>query len=274
MGKREVEGFLTWLGNEGQVSASTQNQALSALLFLYREVIGLELPWTDGMERPKLREYVPVVLTRSEVRALLGNLSGAHWLAASMLYGSGIRLREALRRRVKDVDFGRSQVIVKQGKGGKDRRALFPQTLHEPMARQLEHAKRLHDRALVAGYGALWLSEAVDRKYLNAATDWHWRYVFPAARRREDPATGRVRRHHVSASSLQRAGRPTVKEVQIAKKVPCLTLRHSFAAHLLEAGYDIRTVQGSLGHSDLALTQIYTHVLGRGVNAVVSPLDA
>jgi integron integrase len=273
LGAPEVEEFLTSLAVRGRVAASTQNQALAALLFLYREVLCTDLRWMDDIRRAKRPERVPIVLTRQEVAAVLGEMSGVSWLAASVLYGSGLRLLECLRLRVKDLDFTRSEITVRNGKGGKDRRTMLPRSVQESLRVQLREAQRLHARDLVAGHGAVWLPHALARKYRHAATDWRWQYVFPARQRSRDPRTGAVGRHHLHETVLQRAVVAAVRSSDIDKTATCHTLRHSFATHLLEDGYDIRTVQELLGHSDVRTTQIYTHVLGRGANAVQSPLD-
>jgi integron integrase len=273
LGGPEVEAFLTSLAVEGQVAASTQNQALAALLFLYREVLDIELPWMDGIQRAKRPVRLPIVLTRAEVAAVLDHLNGVHWLVANLLYGSGLRLLEGLRLRVQDLDFGRGEITVRHGKGGKDRRTMLPASLHEPLRAQLAHARRLHERDLRAGFGAVWLPDALARKYPDAPRDWRWQFVFPATQRGPDPRSDAVRRHHLHESAVQRAVRRAVMSAGIAKRASCHTLRHSFATHLLESGYDIRTVQELLGHADVSTTQIYTHVLNRGPNAVRSPLD-
>ena len=273
LGKRDVEAFLTELAVRERVATSTQNQALAAILFLYKEILDVELPWMDAIVRAKRKEYVPVVLTREEVFRLLREMSGTSWLAASLMYGSGVRLLECLRLRVKDLDFERAEVTVRRGKGGRDRRTLFPATLHAAMRLQFAEARRVHQRDLAAGFGAVWLPDALDRKYVGASREWRWQYVFPSRRRSSDPRTGATRRHHLNESTLQRDVRRAVEGAGIAKRATCHTLRHSFATHLLESGYDIRTVQELLGHRDVSTTQIYTHVLGKGANAVVSPLD-
>jgi len=273
MGEREVESFLTDLAVRGRVAASTQTQALSALLFLYREVLGVELPWMENIRRAKRPERVPVVLSRDEVRALLGELSGVNWLMASLLYGSGLRLLECLRLRVQDVDFGRREITVRQGKGGKDRRTMLPAGLESALGTQLDQARRLHQRDLALGFGAVWLPDALARKYPNAGREWIWQYVFPASQRSVDPSDGTTRRHHLDESVLQRAVKRAAASAALSKRATCHTLRHSFATHLLEAGYDIRTIQELLGHSDVSTTMIYTHVLNKGGRGVLSPLD-
>ena len=273
LGKRDVEAFLSSLAVRERVATSTQNQALSAILFLYKEILGVELPWMATIARAKRKEYIPVVLTRDEVHRLLCEMSGVSWLAASLLYGSGMRLLECLRLRVKDLDFARTELTVRRGKGGRGRRTLFPASLHAPMRAQLVETQRIHERDLAAGYGAVWLPDALARKYVSASHEWRWQYVFPSSRRSVDPRTGATRRHHLNESTLQRDVRRAVNNAGIVKHATCHTLRHSFATHLLEAGYDIRTVQELLGHRDVSTTQIYTHVLGKGANAVISPLD-
>lgn len=273
MGGKEVEAFLTGLATRGHVAASTQNQALAALLFLYREVLGLELPWMDEIQRAKQPKRLPVVLSRQETAALLGELSGVPWVLGSLLYGSGLRLMECVRLRVKDIDFGRNEITVRRGKGGKDRRTMLPVKLSEPLQAQLREAQRIHERDLTAGFGDVWLPDALARKYINAGREWGWQYAFPARLRREDPRSGIVRRHHLDESVLQRAVKSAAQRAGLTKPATCHTLRHSFATHLLEAGYDIRTIQELLGHKDVATTQIYTHVLNRGGSGVLSPLD-
>lgn len=273
MGAVEIERFLTSLAVEGKVAASTQNQALSALLFLYRQVLGVELPWLDGIERAKKPRRLPVVLTREETTALLGEMSGIHWLMGSLLYGTGMRLMECLRLRVKDVDFARGEIVVREGKGGKDRRTMLPRSLVDPLRAQLAEVARLHERDKAAGFGRVWMPEALARKYSGASLEWGWQYVFPASVRSIDPRCGVERRHHLDESTLQRAVKSARVRSGIVKPATCHTLRHSFATHLLEAGYDLRTIQELLGHKDVATTQIYTHVLNRGGHGVLSPLD-
>ncbi len=273
MGAREVEAFLTRLATRENVAASTQNQALAALLFLYREVLGQELPWMDDIRRAKKPLRLPTVLTREEVAALLDAMNGVAWLMASLLYGAGLRLMECVRLRVQDIDFVRHEITVRQGKGGKDRRTMLPALAVEALQRQLAEAQRLHARDLAAGFGAVFLPHALERKYPNAAREWAWQYVFPASERSMDPRSGVERRHHLHETVLQRAVKNAVRRARIAKPATCHTLRHSFATHLLERGADIRTVQELLGHSDVRTTQIYTHVLNRGGSGLASPLD-
>jgi len=273
LGHREVEAFLTRLAVEGRVSPSTQNQALSALLFLYRDVLGIRLDWLEDVVRAKPQRKLPVVLAQEEVRVLLAQLDGRAWLLAAVLYGTGMRLMECLRLRVKDVDFMRCEIVVRDGKGGKDRRTLLPRSLVEPLQLEVERARVLHAADLQAGFGAVWLPHALARKYRNAEREFGWQYVFPALRRSMDRRDDVERRHHVDPEFVSRALKRARERAGIAKHVTAHTLRHSFATHLLEAGYDIRTIQELLGHKDVATTQIYTHVLNRGPHAVLSPLD-
>lgn len=273
MGQAEVEAFLTRLATMHHVSAGTQNQALAALLFLYREVLRVELAWMEGLIRAKRPRRIPVVLSQEEVARLLATLDGACWLAGSLLYGSGMRLLECLRLRIKDVDFGRAEILVRDGKGGKDRRVPLPISLRAELERQVGRALLLHESDLAEGAGPVFLPHALARKYPNADTEPGWQYLFQASRLSTDPRTGRAGRHHLSEEVMQRAVKAARQRAGIIKPATCHTLRHSFATHLLEAGHDIRTVQELLGHKDVATTQIYTHVLGRGASAVESPLD-
>jgi integron integrase len=268
-----VEGFLSRLATRDHVSASTQNQALSALLFLYREVLGRKLPWMEHVTRAKAVRRVPVVLTKGEVALLLRHLSGREWLMASLLYGSGLRLMECLRLRIKDVDLGRNEITVREGKGARDRRTVLPLALREPLLRQVDAARVLHDDDLAAGFGAVSLPFALARKYPQAPRQLGWQYVFPATRRAIDPRDGSEKRHHLDEKVLQRAVAGAARAAGIDKPVTPHTLRHCFATHLLEAGADIRTIQELMGHKDVSTTQIYTHVLNRGGHGVVSPLD-
>jgi integron integrase len=263
MGEAEVEVFLTHLATQGKVAASTQNQALAALLFLYREVLGRELPWMEDIRRAKRPERLPLVLSRDEVGLILGAMNGVSGLMASLLYGSGLRLMECLRLRVQDVDFARHEILVRHGKGGKDRRTVLPTLCVDGLRVQLAHARRVHERDLAAGFGAVWLPNALARKYRNAEREWCWQYVFPSVSRSIDPRDGVERRHHLDEGVLQRAVKAAVRRTGIDKSATCHTLRHSFATHLLESGSDIRTIQELLGHSDVSTTMIYTHVLNR-----------
>ena len=273
MGLPEVEAFLTYLAVHQNVAASTQNQALSALLFLYAEVLQQPLEGPIQTVRAKQPARLPTVLTRDEVTRVLDAMNGVHRLMAQLLYGSGLRLMECVRLRVKDLDFGQHQVIVRDGKGGKDRVTPLPERLITPLQEQLRRVQLLHERDLREGYGAVFLPDAFERKSGHASRDWIWQYVFPAEQRAEDPRSGVIRRHHLDESGLQKAVKRAAELAQISKRVTCHTFRHSFATHLLEDGYDIRTVQELLGHRDVATTMIYTHVLNRGGRGVRSPLD-
>lgn len=273
MGAPEIETFLTHLAVKGKVSASTQNQAKSALLFLYREVLEQQLPWLDKVTQAKAPTRLPVVLTVDEVQAVLKRLSGTHWLIASLLYGAGLRLMEAVRLRVKDVEFARHEIIVREGKGAKDRMTMLPESAIETLKRHLAKVKALHEEDLAAGGGDVYLPFALDKKYPNAGREWGWQYVFPSAKLSTDPRSGVIRRHHVDEKGIQRAMKQAVRDAKIAKPATPHSLRHSFATHLLQNGYDIRTVQELLGHSDVSTTMIYTHVLNRGGKGVVSPMD-
>lgn len=273
MGAAEVTDFLSYLASERNVSASTQNQAKSALLFLYREVLQIELPWLDEVIAAKNARRLPVVLTQTEARRLLDATSGTMGLVVSLLYGTGMRLLEGLRLRVKDVEFTRREIIVREGKGNKDRVTVLPENLILPLKAHLEKVKTLHARDLEAGYGSVYMPDALAVKYPNAAKSWGWQYVFPSPVRSLDPRSGAERRHHVYEASVQRAVREAARLANIHKPVTPHVLRHSFATHLLQAGYDIRTVQELLGHKDVATTMIYTHVLNKGGRGVVSPLD-
>lgn len=273
MGAVEVESFLSSLAVEGAVAASTQNQALSALLFLYREVLKIDLPWMDAVFRAKSQRRLPTVLSVEEVRRLLAMMEGRPWVLASLLYGSGMRLMECLRLRVKDLDFARNEITVRDGKGGKDRRTMLPRSIEEELRREVARARVLHHQDLELGFGETLLPHALARKYSNAGRDFGWQFVFPAARRSIDPRTGGEHRHHFDDAVLSRALKKARTASGITKAVSAHTLRHSFATHLLEAGYDIRTIQELLGHKDVATTQIYTHVLNRGGRGVRSPLD-
>ena len=265
--------FLSALAVERKVSASTQNQALAALLFLYGYVLDVELPWLDDLVRAARPQRLPVVLSREEVRAVLQALHGTPRLMAVLLYGAGLRLLECARLRVKDVDFAARQIVVRQGKGDRDRVTLLPRAVAPALQRHLERVQGRHEYDLRAGAGWVELPRALARKYPNAGREWPWQWVFPATRTYSDPATRQRRRHHLHETVLQRAVRRAVREAGITKPASCHTFRHSFATHLLEDGYDIRTVQELLGHRDVATTMIYTHVLNRGPGAARSPLD-
>lgn len=276
LGANEVEQFLTFLAVEGRVAASTQNQAKSALLFLYKEVLGAELPWLDKVQQAKAPKRLPVVLSKDEVRLILKQLDGTHHLIVSLLYGTGMRILEALRLRVKDIDFSRKEILIRDGKGFKDRITMLPASLVMPLKVHLQKVKNLHDDDLIKGYGAVYMPQALGKKYPYAARDWAWQYVFPSGRLSVDPRSDNqtIRRHHVQDQAIQRAVRQAVVDAGITKQATPHTFRHSFATHLLESGYDIRTVQELLGHSDVATTMIYTHVLNKGGHGVDSPLDS
>lgn len=273
LGPDEVAAFLTHLAVERSVAPATQNQAKSALLFLYKEVLGLALPWLDEIVAARSGRRLPVVLTPAEVRALLHELSGTMGLLCSLLYGTGMRLLEGLRLRVKDVEFERREIVVREGKGYKDRITVLPENMVIPLQAQVAHARALHQKDLAAGYGEVWLPHALDTKYPGQARAWGWQWVFPSTLRSADPRTGVVRRHHMNPASVQKAVALAARRAGFAKPCTPHVLRHSFATHLLQSGYDIRTVQELLGHSDVKTTMIYTHVLNRGGRGVRSPLD-
>ena len=273
MGGVHVDAFLSNLATVGRVAASTQNQALSALLFLYREVLQVELPWMSEVVRAKRPKHMPVVLTENEVRSLLAHLEGTRWLVASLLYSSGARLLEGLRLRVKDVDFERLEILVRDGKGARDRVTMLPKRLVEPLREHLIRVRALHERDLAEGFGDVHLPFALARKYPRAGRSWIWQYMFPSGSRSVDPRDGATRRHHLDEKIVQRAVARAGREAGLLKPVSPHVLRHSFATHLLVAGYDIRTVQELLGHKDVSTTMIYTHVLNRGGRGVLSPLD-
>ncbi len=273
LGGPEVEQFLTSLAVDGQVAAGTQNQALAALLFLYKEVLGIQLPWMDCVVRAKRPQRLPTVLSQDEARRLLTAMDGRPWLIASLLYGSGMRLMECLRLRVKDIDFERFEITIREGKGAKDRRTMLPRTLADPLRREVERARQIHQADLAAGFGATRLPYALARKYPRAAREFGWQFVFASVQRSRDPLDGTERRHHFDDAILSRALKGAARTASIAKPLSAHTLRHSFATHLIEAGQDIRTIQELLGHKDVATTQIYTHVLNRGAGGVISPLD-
>jgi integron integrase len=273
MGVAELEAFLTHLAVEGRVAASTQNQALSALLFLYREVLAINLPWLDNVVRAKTPQRLPVVLTRQEVVSVLDGMSGVYGLMARLLYGTGMRLMECVRLRVKDVDFEQAEILIRDGKGAKDRVTMLPQSLVEALRAHLKIRQRLYEEDRAKGMASVYLPDALDRKYPNAAVDWAWQYIFNSGSYSIDPRSGAERRHHIDEKLLQRAVKKAVVASGIAKLATPHTFRHSFATHLLPSGYDIRTVQELLGHADVQTTMIYTHVLNRGGRGVVSPLD-
>jgi integron integrase len=274
MGVVEVEAFLTHLAVAGRVAAATQNQALSALLFLYREVLNIDLPWLDKVVRAKQPQRLPVVLTRQEVTAILDRMTGVHGLMARLLYGTGMRLMECVRLRVKDVDFERAEIVVRDGKGAKDRITMLPQALIGPLQDHLRWRRQLFEDDKAKGRAAVYLPDALGKKYPTAAVDWPWQYIFPSGSYSIDPRSGEERRHHIDEKLLQRAVKKAVQASGVAKLATPHTFRHSFATHLLQSGYDIRTVQELLGHADVATTMIYTHVLNKGGRGVTSPLDA
>lgn len=274
MGGAEVEAFLTHLAVEENVAASTQNQALSALLFLYRYVLHQELECQLEAVRAKRSRYLPTVLTKDEVRSVLQQVSGVHGLVLKILYGSGLRLNEGLRLRIKDIDFAQRQIVVRDAKGNESRITMLPGSLIIPLQEHLQKVRQLHQRDLDQGYGSVYLPFALERKYPHADRAWIWQFVFPSPGYSRDPRSGVVRRHHLHETGVQRSLKQAVRGAGINKRVGCHTFRHSFATHLLEDGYDIRTVQELLGHKDVKTTMIYTHVLNRGGKGVRSPLDS
>jgi len=273
MGESEIRAFVSDLASKKSVSSSTQTVALSALLFLYRDVLKKDLPYVEGIERAKRPERLPVVFTPSEVREVLARLEGANHLIASLLYGAGLRLMDALRLRVKDIDFERNAIVVREGKGAKDRVTMLPSATKASLQEHLARVALMHKDDLREGRGDVLLPYALDKKYSKAAKEWKWQYVFPASKLSRDPRSGKIRRHHVSEDTVHRAVKQAIGKAGLTKNGSCHTLRHSFATHLLENGYDIRTVQELLGHKDVRTTMIYTHVLNRGGRGVRSPLD-
>jgi integron integrase len=273
MGAPEVEAFLTHLAVDGNVAAATQNQALSALLFLYKEVLGIDLPWLKDVTRAKRPQRLPVVLTRDEVRAVLGKMEGVYGLLARLLYGTGMRLMEVIRLRVKDLEFTRGEILVRDGKGAKDRVTMLPESVKADLQAHLLKRRELFEADKLAGKASVYLPDALAKKYPNAPTEWGWQYAFASGSYSIDPRSGAERRHHLDEKLLQRAMKRAVTAAGLAKPATPHTLRHSFATHLLERGQDIRTIQELLGHKDVATTMIYTHVMNRGGLGVVSPLD-
>ena len=273
MAESEVRQFLNHLVSERNVSASTQNQALCAIVFLYRRVLKRNLDWIDNINWSKRPKKLPVVFTKDEVKKVLTMIDGQQWLMASLLYGAGLRLMECIRLRIQDIDFGYHQLVVRNGKGEKDRVTLLPDQLYEHLNKQVDKVRILHQLDLEKGFGRVHLPNALERKYPNAASEFRWQYFFPAGKISSDPRSGIKRRHHVSKDSLHSSVKKAVEKAWINKRGTCHTFRHSFATHLLEAGYDIRTVQELLGHKDVSTTMIYTHVLNKGGQNVISPLD-
>jgi integron integrase len=273
LSEEDVNAFVTHLAVDEHVSASTQTQALSAVLFLYRHVLRRPVGELGTLVRARTPERLPVVMTRAEVRSVLVHLSAEQWLMASLMYGAGLRLSECLHLRVQDIDFSANEILVRNGKGAKDRVTMLPESLKSPLREQLARAKVVHQADLADGWGRVLLPDALGRKYPNAAADWRWQWVFPQERRWRDPKTGAQGRHHVHPTVLQRAVKVAVARAGVTKNVGCHTFRHSFATQLLESGYDIRTIQELLGHKDLRTTMIYTHVLNKGGRGVRSPLD-
>jgi len=274
MGEKEISDFLTHLALEKNVAASTQNQAFSALLFLYQQVLERKLDFIDNVQRVKRPAKIPVVFTPDEAQLVVDELAGEYRLMAELLYGSGLRLLECLRLRVKDVDFGYGQITVRDGKGLRDRVTILPESLRQPLQLHLQRVRQIHERDLAHGAGHAYLPFALKQKYPNAERSWGWQYVFPASKLTADPRSGERRRHHVSEKNLQNAVKAAITRAGIHKAASCHTFRHSFATHLLEAGYDIRSVQELLGHKDVSTTMIYTHVLNKPGLAIRSPLDS
>jgi len=273
MGEREINQFLTYLAVNQKVAASTQNQALSALLFLYKRILRKEIGWIGNIQRARKPKKIPVVFTREEVKKVMLHLHGKCWLMGALMYGSGLRLMECLRLRVKDLDFACRQITVRSGKGQKDRLTMMPESVISPLKTHLQRVKSLHEKDLAEGFGSVRLPGALRRKYPNADKEWRWQYVCPASTRYFDPEDKEHRRHHFHESAVQRAMKDAIEKACITKTGSCHTLRHSFATHLLESGHDIRTVQELLGHQDVRTTMIYTHVLNRGGMGVKSPMD-
>ena len=273
MGEIEINAFLTHLAVKEKVSASTQNQALSALLFLYRHVLGREVGDLGDVIRARKPQCLPVVMTSEEIKTVLSCLEGDKWLMASLMYGSGLRLMECLRLRVQDIDFERKEILVRDGKGAKDRITMLPESLKAPLQKHLRTVKAIYEKDRADGWGHVRMPDALDRKYPNAPAEWRWQWVFPQENRWKNKKTGQEGRHHIDESLVQRAIKDAVHKAGIIKRATCHTFRHSFATHLLEAGYDIRTIQELLGHKDITTTMVYTHVLNRGGKGVKSPAD-
>jgi integron integrase len=273
LGRKDIERFLTHLAVERNVASSTQNQALAALLFLYREVLEQPFEWLEDVVRAKKPKRLPVVFSKPEAEAVLLQLNGLNWIMAMLLYGSGLRLKECLRLRVKDLDFEQLEITVRDGKGAKDRVTILPRRVVTPLQEHLATVRQQHEIAIQSGYGGTYLPAALEQKYPRASLEWPWQYVFPAKHPSRDPRSGTYRRHHLGESVLQGAVKQAIARAKIQKHAGCHTFRHSFATQLLAAGTDIRTVQELLGHQDVRTTQIYTHVLGTNRAAVRSPAD-
>ena len=273
MAEPEINAFLTHLAVKEKISASTQTQALSALLFLYRYILNREIGDLGELIRARKPKRVPVVMTREEVKAVLGHLTGDKWLMASLMYGAGLRLMECLRLRVQDIDFGRNEITIRDGKGFQDRMTMLPESLKKPLQDHLRKAKAIHEKDLSAGWGRVQMPYALDRKYPHASADWRWQWVFPQETRWKNVKTGEQGRHHMDESLIQKAVKDAVASAGLTKRATCHSFRHSFATHLLEGGYDIRTIQELLGHKDVKTTMIYTHVLNRGPAGIRSPVD-
>ena len=273
MAEEEISAFLSYLASEKKVAASTQNQALNAIVFLYKQVLKIDLGEFGPIERAKRPEKLPTVLSKGEIQRLLSKINGTSGLALNLLYGTGMRLMECLRLRVKDIDFSRDQIVIREGKGQKDRTTMLPESLASSLKDHLSSVRELHDQDLANGFGEVYLPNALERKYPNAAKEWMWQYVFPSSKISKDPRSSKRRRHHMDDSSLQKAVKKAARLAKVDKKVSPHTLRHSFATHLLENGYDIRTVQELLGHKSVQTTMIYTHVIQKGGMGVQSPLD-
>lgn len=273
MGEKEINQFLSYLAEERNVASSTQNQALCAIIFLYKYVLKIEIGDLGDLARAKKPKRLPVVLSHREMKAIFDNLSGIHWMMATLLYGAGLRLMECLRLRVKDIDFDLNQIIVRDAKGGKDRVTMLPQIAREPLKEHLKQVKKIHQEDLENNHGCVYLPNALQNKYPEAEKEWGWKYVFPSQRISRDPRSGIKRRHHLSEHVLARALKKALRQTNIHKKATCHSLRHSFATHLLEAGYDIRTIQELLGHKNLQTTMVYTHMLNKGGKGVRSPAD-
>lgn len=274
MGEAEISRFINHLALQKNVSSSTQNQALCAIIFMYKHVLGIDIGNLDTLVWAKKPKRVPVVFTKTEAQAVLAQLHGKYWIMAMLLYGAGLRKIECLRLRVKDIDFTYDQITVRDTKGDKDRITMLPEKIKEPLKAYLKIVKRLHEKDLKKGYGEVELPYALERKYPNAAKEWGWQYVFPASRISKDPRSGAERRHHLFETVLPKAVKQAIRKAGIVKHAGCHTLRHSFATHLIENGYDIRTVQELLGHKNVQTTMVYTHVLNKGGLAVKSPADS